>query len=372
VARYAFPHTLFPQPHLVEQLYRAGSWTPFEKQYRAAAYEGYSHSESLDKEMNRFLIPRIEWLAQEQAVSSYRQFGKHSWIATADKAPFIPPLCSGAIKNSLQGPRSLIHAIGATFSCLRIVYVAEDLEIVLDDIRGREVLLFVVEENSCVTIVDKRDASSFHARTIVGFVGMNSSVSWQSEHSGQFIQHDQWYLEKKASLEMTQVLYESNESWIRKEYMLGEGAQLSYTFLGALTAHDQCSLVTVQEHRGSSSSSSVLVKTVGTDNSKSFYRGTIRIIPEALQSIAHQQQRALLLNGGARACAIPSLEVLTHEVQCTHGSAVGQFDEVALCYLQSKGLQADHAKRLIVEGFLTQELADEHSHIGKKLMKGLF
>jgi len=51
--------------------------------------------------------------------------------------------------------------------------------------------------------------------------------------------------------------------------------------------------------------------------------------------------------------SVPSLKILNHDVQCSHGSGVGQFDKEQLFYAQARGLEKEVAKKLLLEGFLS-------------------
>ncbi len=62
----------------------------------------------------------------------------------------------------------------------------------------------------------------------------------------------------------------------------------------------------------------------------------------------------MLLSKKAKSTAIPSLEIKTNEVQrAKHSASVAQVDEDQLFYLMSRGVPRDHARRMLVEGFLT-------------------
>jgi Fe-S cluster assembly protein SufD len=59
-----------------------------------------------------------------------------------------------------------------------------------------------------------------------------------------------------------------------------------------------------------------------------------------------------VLTEGARADSVPNLEILTGEIEgAGHASATGRFDDEQLFYLQSRGIPADVARRLVVRGF---------------------
>ncbi len=114
---------------------------------------------------------------------------------------------------------------------------------------------------------------------------------------------------------------------------------------------------TLQAHEAPHTTSDLLYKSVLKDTAKSIYTGLIRIEKEAKQTDAYQDNRSLLLSQGAKADSIPRLEILTDDVQCKHGVAVGPVDEDQVFYLMSRGLPRAEAERLIVSGFFNSVLS---------------
>ena len=108
---------------------------------------------------------------------------------------------------------------------------------------------------------------------------------------------------------------------------------------------------TLQEHQAPRTSSDLLFKSALTDKARSIYTGLIRIEKTAGQSQAYQASKNVLLSRTARANAIPMLEILTDDVKCGHGAAVGGLDDDQRFYLMSRGLNRREAERAMVEGF---------------------
>jgi ABC-type transport system involved in Fe-S cluster assembly, permease component len=68
-----------------------------------------------------------------------------------------------------------------------------------------------------------------------------------------------------------------------------------------------------------------------------------------------------VLTDGTRVDSVPNLEIETGEIiGASHASATGRFDDEQLFYLQSRGLRADEARRLVVRGFFAELV----QHIG--------
>jgi len=59
-----------------------------------------------------------------------------------------------------------------------------------------------------------------------------------------------------------------------------------------------------------------------------------------------------VLTDGCQADSVPNLEIETGEIEgAGHASTTGRFDDQQLFYLQSRGIDAAEARRLVVHGF---------------------
>jgi len=113
---------------------------------------------------------------------------------------------------------------------------------------------------------------------------------------------------------------------------------------------------TLQQHQVGNTTSDLLFKGALRDEAQSVYAGLIRIEPRATRSDAYQANRNLLLSKAAKANSIPMLEILNNDVRCTHGATVAPVDPAHLFYLQSRGIPAPTAERMIVHGFFGEVL----------------
>ncbi|WP_228389138.1 Fe-S cluster assembly protein SufD [Cumulibacter manganitolerans] len=76
----------------------------------------------------------------------------------------------------------------------------------------------------------------------------------------------------------------------------------------------------------------------------------IRKVAEGIDT--YESNRNLVLTAGCRADSVPNLEIETGEIEgAGHASTTGRFDDEQLFYLQSRGIPADEARRLVVRGF---------------------
>ncbi len=96
--------------------------------------------------------------------------------------------------------------------------------------------------------------------------------------------------------------------------------------------------------------------------SRASFEGLIQIDPGAQQTHTYLQIHSMMLSPKARLDAIPSVLVSSDDVSASHGGTVGELDEAAIFYMQTRGLDRPAAVRVIVEGFFEPvigELADE-------------
>ncbi len=114
---------------------------------------------------------------------------------------------------------------------------------------------------------------------------------------------------------------------------------------------------TTQDHRAPKTTSELLFKGAVANRSRAVYSGLIRVEKGAGGTNAFQTNRNLVLHEGAHAESVPNLEIEDNDVRCSHASAVGPISEDQRFYLESRGVPADVADRLITLGFLDEVLA---------------
>lgn len=109
-------------------------------------------------------------------------------------------------------------------------------------------------------------------------------------------------------------------------------------------------------HRAPRTTSRNTYRGVAAGRGRGVFDGRVVVHPGAFQSDALQSSRNLLLSPWAEIDAKPQLEIYADDVKCGHGATVGQLDPAQLFYLQSRGLDADHARALLLTGFANQAL----------------
>lgn len=105
------------------------------------------------------------------------------------------------------------------------------------------------------------------------------------------------------------------------------------------------------EHLVPDCNSNQLFKGVLDDMSTAAFNGRIFVAKDAQRTSAYQRNSTILLTPDTKMNSKPQLEILADDVKCTHGATVGQLDENAMFYLQSRGISKAEARLLLMFGF---------------------
>lgn len=111
---------------------------------------------------------------------------------------------------------------------------------------------------------------------------------------------------------------------------------------------------TQQYHRAPNCTSNFLYKAALQDQSRTVWRGMIKVAPGAQKTDGYQRIDNLLLTEHSRADSIPGLEIEADDVRCTHGATTGRVDEEQIFYAMARGYTRKEAMRMIVTGFFQQ------------------
>ncbi len=105
------------------------------------------------------------------------------------------------------------------------------------------------------------------------------------------------------------------------------------------------------DHRAAHTVSEELYKGLADGDGRGVFRGKVLVRPGAQKISAQQASHNLLLSPTAEIDTKPELEIYADDVACAHGATVGQIDDAAVFYLQSRGIPAAEARALLSFGF---------------------
>lgn len=227
--------------------------------------------------------------------------------------------------------------------------------------------LVILEPNARVTLIEEFTSHAAVEPALAGatteiFAGAGSEVRFVSvQHWGANVHHiggQMIVLDRDAGSEWTSIALGGQVQHIEAETRLaGDGSRVNW--LGATFAGKQQQLLTGPwlRHVGANAESFMSFKTVVTDTAYSVFDGMIKIEKGSQSTSTRLEEHAIHLNPGARSDSIPGLKIDTNDVaKAGHASTSGQVDEEQLFYMQTRGINKDDAKRLIVMGFFEPAL----------------
>jgi len=108
---------------------------------------------------------------------------------------------------------------------------------------------------------------------------------------------------------------------------------------------------TLINHKFENCESHELYKGIYDDSATGVFNGKVIVDQKAQKTNAFQQNDNILIGDKASINAKPQLEIFADDVKCSHGCTIGQLDERALFYLQSRGIPKKEAKALMLFAF---------------------
>lgn len=97
-----------------------------------------------------------------------------------------------------------------------------------------------------------------------------------------------------------------------------------------------------------------LHKCIISDRAHGVFNGKIFVRKSAQLTDASQLNRNLLLSSKSRIDTKPQLEITADNVKCAHGATVSQLEDDEIFYLQSRGIDENDARKLLVNAFATE------------------
>lgn len=102
------------------------------------------------------------------------------------------------------------------------------------------------------------------------------------------------------------------------------------------------------------SNSNQLQKNIIADKAHGVFNGKIFVPKPAQLTDASQLNKNLLLSPQARVDTKPQLEITADNVKCAHGATVSQLEDDEIFYLQSRGIDENSARHLLINAFAAE------------------
>jgi Fe-S cluster assembly protein SufD len=97
-----------------------------------------------------------------------------------------------------------------------------------------------------------------------------------------------------------------------------------------------------------------LHKCIVGDRAHAVFNGKVFVPKPAQLTDAAQLNRNLLLSSKARVDTKPQLEITADNVKCSHGATVSQLEDDEIFYLQSRGIDENAARNLLINAFAAE------------------
>jgi len=178
--------------------------------------------------------------------------------------------------------------------------------------------------------------------------GVNSKISWTQVETGSAI------------------------TWKYPSCILqGEGSVGEFYSVALTNNYQQADTGTKMIHIGKNTSSTVVSKGISAGHGQNTYRGQVKILKGAQGARNYTQCDSLLIGDKCGAHTFPYIEVKNSSARMEHEASTSKIGEDQLFYLQQRGLKAEDAVSMIVNGFCKQvfrELPMEFAVEAQKLL----
>ena len=117
-------------------------------------------------------------------------------------------------------------------------------------------------------------------------------------------------------------------------------------------------------HTAPNTKSTIESKSISKDGGRTNYRGLVHMSSGAENSSTSVECDALMFDNESTSDTMPYMEIREQSVDVAHEATVGKIGDEDVFYLQSRGLDDDDAKQMIVAGFIepiTEELPIEYA-----------
>jgi len=139
--------------------------------------------------------------------------------------------------------------------------------------------------------------------------------------------------------------------------VLAEGCEATLNGLYIAGGSQHVDNHTVIDHAKPHGASHELYKGILDGKASAVFNGRIIVRKDAQKTDSKQTNKNLVLSDDAVIDTKPELQILADDVRCTHGATIGQLDEEAAFYLQSRGIGKREARSLLTFAF-AQDIVD--------------
>ena len=229
--------------------------------------------------------------------------------------------------------------------------------------------LIIADEGSHVSYLEgctapKRDENQLHA-AVVELVAMdNAEIKYstvQNWYPGDengvggiynFVTKRGDCRGKRSKISWTQVETGSAITWKYPSCVLtGDDSVGEFYSVAVANHHQQADTGTKMIHVGHNTRSTIVSKGISAGKAHNTYRGLVKVLPSAEGARNYTQCDSLLMGPGCGAHTFPYVEVRNPSATVEHEATTSRIGEDQLFYCLQRGLSAEDAVNMIVNGF---------------------
>jgi Fe-S cluster assembly protein SufB len=165
--------------------------------------------------------------------------------------------------------------------------------------------------------------------------GVNSKISWTQVETGSAI------------------------TWKYPSCILqGDNSVGEFYSVAVTNNRQQADTGTKMIHMGKNTRSTIVSKGISAGHGQNTYRGLVRVSPKAEGARNHTQCDSLLIGDTCGAHTVPYVEVKNRSAKVEHEATTSKISDDQLFYCRQRGLSAEDAVSMIVNGFCREVLKE--------------
>lgn len=229
--------------------------------------------------------------------------------------------------------------------------------------------LIIAEQGSYVSYLEgctapKRDENQLHAAVVELIAYDDATIKYSTiqnwypgDKNGKggiynFVTKRGRCIGKSSRISWTQVETGSAITWKYPSCILEGDNSIGEFYSVALTNnHQQADTGTKMIHVGKNTTSTIITKGISAGFGQNTYRGLVQIGKNAENSRNYSQCDSMLIGDKCGAHTFPYIEVNNSTAQMEHEASTSKIGEDQIFYCQQRGLSAEDAVSLIVNGF---------------------
>ncbi len=164
---------------------------------------------------------------------------------------------------------------------------------------------------------------------------------------------------RNSKISWTQVETGSAITWKYPSCILeGDNSVGEFYSVAVTNNFQQADTGTKMIHIGKNTSSTIVSKGISTGHGQNTYRGQVKVLGGAEGARNYTQCDSLLIGSECGAHTVPYIEVANPSARVEHEATTSKIGEDQLFYCRSRGLTAEDAVSLIVNGFCKEVLKE--------------